>query len=84
MDIFEKTPNDIVQHGPCPYCGEWACTCSAWACPDKHKDYTVDDLEAIRNHRISKETAERTKLLQEKEAVERSKFLQNLRTRKRT
>ena|GEM_PF-6457518 len=65
MNIFEKTPNGVVQHGPCPYCGEWACTCSAWACPDKHKDYTVDDVEAIRNHRISKETSERIKLLKE-------------------
>jgi hypothetical protein len=25
VDIFEKTPNGIVQHGPCPYCGEWNC-----------------------------------------------------------
>jgi hypothetical protein len=25
MDIFEKTPNGIIQHGPCPYCGEWNC-----------------------------------------------------------
>lgn len=26
MSIFEKTPNGIVQHGPCPYCGEWNCS----------------------------------------------------------
>jgi hypothetical protein len=26
MDIFEKTSNGIVQHGPCPYCGEWNCS----------------------------------------------------------
>jgi hypothetical protein len=26
MDIFEKTRNGIVQHGPCPYCGEWNCS----------------------------------------------------------
>ena len=64
MDIFEKTANGVVQHGPCPYCGEWACTCGAWDCPHKHKDYTVDDVEAIRNHRVSKEVVERIKLIQ--------------------
>jgi len=26
VDIFEKTPNGVVQHGPCPYCGEWNCS----------------------------------------------------------
>jgi hypothetical protein len=26
MDIFEKTPNGIIQHGPCPCCGEWNCS----------------------------------------------------------
>jgi hypothetical protein len=25
MALFEKTPNGIVQHGPCPQCGEWNC-----------------------------------------------------------
>jgi len=25
MDIFEKTPNGIVQHGPSPQCGDWNC-----------------------------------------------------------
>jgi hypothetical protein len=61
MNIFDKTPNGIVQHGPCPYCGDWGCRCGAW---DDAKNYTVDDVEAIRNHRISKEAAERTKLIQ--------------------
>jgi hypothetical protein len=61
MYIFEKTPNGVVQHGPCPYCGDWGCRCGAW--DDPPKDYTVDDLEAIRNHRISKETSERIELL---------------------
>jgi len=36
MDIFEKTPNGIVQHGPCPYCGEWNCSHNDSTAPVRH------------------------------------------------
>jgi hypothetical protein len=41
VDIFEKTPNGIVQHGPCPYCGEWNCSHN-----DSQYSPTPEQLEA--------------------------------------
>jgi hypothetical protein len=48
MDIFEKTSNGIVQHGPCPYCGDWNCShdndpANAERVVVRMKPYTGDD-----------------------------------------
>jgi hypothetical protein len=41
MDIFKKTQNGVVQHGPCPGCGEWGCICGEWSC------YAVDPARKV-------------------------------------
>jgi len=49
MAVFEKTPNGVFQHGPCPGCGEWTCICGEWS-RALEGDEETERIQLIRNN----------------------------------
>jgi hypothetical protein len=64
--VFEHTASGIVQHVPCPYCGEWNCSHNDSTAPVRHVVYPSPEVA----RRLEELTAQLRKSLDEGNSFE--------------